>query len=62
MSEKYKQQCNEMVEALVGKDNVMKWWGSPNKSFNDQTPFVQFEKDPNVVRDYLIWHCYCAGG
>lgn len=62
MSEKYKQQCDEMVAALVGKHLVDKWWASPNRAFNNQTPFVQFQLDPNIVRDYLIWHAYCAGG
>jgi len=51
-----------MLEALVGKDNVDKWWASPNRAFGDQTPFVQFELEPHIVRDYLIWHAYCAGG
>lgn len=62
MSEKYKEQCNEMLTALVGKENVAKWWGSPNRAFGDRTPFLQFELDANIVRDYLIWHAYCAGG
>jgi len=62
MTELYKRQCNEMLEGLVGKDNVDKWWASPNKAFDDQTPFVQFELEPHIVRDYLIWHAYCAGG
>lgn len=62
MSELYKRQCNEMLEALVGKDNVSKWWAAPNRAFGDRTPFLQFELDPNIVRDYLIWHAYCAGG
>lgn len=62
MNDTYKKQCNEMIAALVGKENVDKWWGSPNRAFGDKTPFVQYELDCNVVRDYLIWHCYCAGG
>lgn len=62
MNDKLKEQCNEMVRALVGVDNVDKWWSSPNKAFKNQTPFLQYELDSAVVRDYLIWHCYCAGG
>jgi hypothetical protein len=62
MNDKRKEHCNVMVEALVGKVNADKWWSSPNKAFKNQTPFVQYELEPDIVKDYLIWHCYCAGG
>jgi hypothetical protein len=61
-NEKWKLECNNMLKGLVGEALIEKWWGSPNKSFNYQTPFVQFELDPHIVRDYLVWHSYCVGG
>lgn len=60
--EEKKHQCNQLLTALVGKDMVEKWWASPNRAFDYKTPFVQFEQDPDIVRDYLIWHAYCSGG
>jgi hypothetical protein len=60
--EEKKHQCNQLLIGLVGKDMVQKWWASPNRAFNGMTPFVAFENDPDVVRDYLVWHAYCVGG
>jgi hypothetical protein len=62
MNDKRKEHCDVMVKALVGVENVDKWWSSPNKAFKNQTPFVQYVLEPDIVKDYLIWHCYCAGG
>jgi hypothetical protein len=51
-----KERCDRMLEAIVGKDLVQKWWESPNKAFDDLTPCKQWEKDPLVVYKYLLSH------
>jgi hypothetical protein len=62
-NDKSKKQCDEMLFAMLGnKDLVNKWWSSPNKAFNNQTPFLVYCTDPQIIKDYLIWHCFCAGG
>lgn len=60
--EKMRAQCDRIVESLVGKVNVEAWWASPNRAFKNQTPFVAFELDPDVVRDYLLWHAFGSFG
>lgn len=54
-----KQRLDMLVEALVGKEYVDVWWYSPNKAFDNQKPA---DVDLNLIRDYLVWHCFCAGG
>lgn len=54
-----KKRLDVLVEALVGKEYTDVWWYSPNKAFNNQNPA---DVDINLVRDYLVWHCFCAGG
>ncbi len=55
---KYKKECDRMLESLVGKGMVDKWWQSPNKAFGDKKPIDVFETDPRSVVDYLMGHCY----
>ncbi len=43
-----------LVIALVGKDASDWWWNSPNKAFDGQTPKETFDKEPEVVYDYLM--------
>lgn len=62
MIDKKKEACNALVKALVGDKLAMSWWSTPNKAFKEQTPFVAYQFDPDVVYDYLIWHAYCVGG
>jgi hypothetical protein len=42
-----------LVIALVGKDMALKWWKSYNRAFG-QTPEEQWEKDAEVVYNYLM--------
>lgn len=51
-----------IVEALVGEDLVNEWWDSSNKAFEGMTPSEMLMKDPVRVKEYLVWHAYCAGG
>jgi hypothetical protein len=42
-----------LVIALVGKVMAPKWWNSYNRAFGE-TPEQQWEKDPEVVYNYLM--------
>jgi hypothetical protein len=53
---------NYLVEGLVGKELAPKWWESPNKAFESHTPLEMLAIDGERVKEYLIWHAYCAGG
>jgi hypothetical protein len=52
-----RQQCNDMLRAMVGENIIPKWWDSPNQAFDMQTPKIVFDKDPNKVYTYLAQHC-----
>lgn len=58
----YVAECDRLIEAMVGKDLVGKWWSSPNKAFDGRTPAEAFKEDPRSVYEYLMWHAYGAGG
>jgi hypothetical protein len=57
----YVPECDRLIEAMVGKDLVDKWWSSPNKAFDGSTPAEVFSEDPRSVYEYLMWHAYGAG-
>lgn len=50
-----KDHCNRMLEALVGRAWVEKWWNSPNVAFDGKTPT---DTDLHVVHSYLLSHSY----
>lgn len=54
--------CDEMLKAMMGDELAARWWDSPNKAFDNQTPHLVYTTDPDKVYDYLIWHAFCAGG
>jgi hypothetical protein len=41
---------------MLGKDNIEKWWQSPNRAFDMKTAQEQFDIDPEVVYNYLMGH------
>ena len=54
------ERLNELLLSLLGsKELADRWWHTPNKAFDMQTPA---QADIVLVSDYLIWHCFCAGG
>ena len=60
-----KEQLDLLVEGLVGKELVDKWWNSPNKHWDDKTPLEVFDsglEGKMDVRSYLYFHAYCSGG
>lgn len=44
---------DSIVESLMGKENVVKWWYTPNIAFNMWTPYDMFKMDPDRVAQYL---------
>lgn len=55
-----KEKLNPLLRGLLGSEElVTKWWQSPNKAFDNKPPC---EVELTEVRDYLMWHCYGAGG
>ena len=49
-------EIRKIVVALVGKENEDIWWHSPNKAFDNKTPFDTILEDRERVEKYLIWH------
>ena len=55
-----KETLNPYILALVGTEELANaWWTSPNRAFNLSAPETV---DLELVKDYLMWHCYSAGG
>lgn len=46
--------CNFLLSALVGPEQVEKWWDSRNMAFDEKTPREIFDKDPQEVYNYLM--------
>lgn len=45
---------NRMLMSLLGSDQlVQKWWISPNRAFDHQTPKQVFDTNPNRVVQYI---------
>ena len=45
---------------LLGNEELVDvWWNSPNKAFNYERPILA---DLEIVRDYLMWHCFNSQG
>lgn len=57
-----KEKLHKVVIALVGEAHADAWWSSSNKAFKGKTPSEMYQEDPDVVRDYLMWHAYGAMG
>ena len=55
-----KETLNPYVLTLVGSEELAKtWWSTPNRAFNLSAPE---QVDLELVQDYLLWHCFAAGG
>ena len=57
-----KETLNRAVIELVGEANAELWWASPNKGFDNKTPNEAYLEDPDMVREYLLWHTFGSGG
>lgn len=50
---------DKILLALLGsKELVTKWWNSPNKYFNLDTPQQVWHTDPKSVAAYILDHFY----
>lgn len=51
---------NRVVVGLVGSEELAaKWWVTPNRAFENLAPI---NADLDHVKEYLMWHAFCAGG
>lgn len=49
------EKLNRILDALLGSNDVInRWWVSPNKAFNDNTPFDTYQDHPEQVTKYLF--------
>ena len=53
-TKKIRKNCELLAIALLGKNTAKKWWESPNKAFDLNTPNQQWEIDPQSVYQYLL--------
>ena len=49
---------NKYLTVMLGKENVPKWWLSPNKAFSGATPNETYLTNPEIVEKYIF---DCAG-
>jgi hypothetical protein len=57
---KLKDRLDEILFSMLGSQElVTRWWATPNKAFDMQPPEAA---DLMIVKDYIIWHAFCAGG
>lgn len=55
-----KDRLNEILFSMLGSQELVeRWWTTPNRAFDMQTPEAA---DLLIVKDYVIWHAFCAGG
>lgn len=50
---------DQYLTAMLGKENVTKWWYSPNKAFLGATPNEVYLTNPETVEMYVM---ACASG
>ncbi|NBP03008.1 MAG: hypothetical protein EBU90_23425 [Proteobacteria bacterium] len=50
-------QLNLILMSVLGSEKLIeKWWNSPNKEFNLNTPREIFAKEPKRVIEYILSH------
>jgi hypothetical protein len=46
---------DRILYSLLGSDElVQKWWISPNKAFDEMTPYEMLDRDKDRVKNYLL--------
>ena len=46
---------DRILYALLGSNElVQKWWSSPNRAFDDITPYEMLNRDKDRVKNYLL--------
>jgi hypothetical protein len=50
---------NRMLFAMLGSDElVYLWWRSPNKAFNNESPYLTYIVNPDKVKKYIYGYAY----
>ena len=49
-----KQRAQVLLTAMLGSKLVDAWWNSPNKAFDEQTPYNVWQNDYAKVYNYLM--------
>lgn len=52
-SDKYRTYVDQLVIALVGKDNLYAWWNNSNRAFDYVSPNEVWKTEPEKVIQYL---------
>lgn len=60
--QEFKNIANNLVASMVGPDQVVAWWTSPNLAFDGQTPESQWITGSDRVVNYLMHHAFAGGG
>ena len=46
---------DRILYSLLGSNElVQKWWASPNKAFDEMTPYEMLDRDKDRVKNYLL--------
>jgi hypothetical protein len=55
-----RERLDQILTSMLGDQKLVeRWWTTPNRAFDMQSPD---QVDIELVRDYIIWHAFCAGG
>ena len=58
-----KETCDRLLASMLGSwELVDKWWNSPNKGFDNETPISVFETDKSKVINYIFHYAFVGGG
>lgn len=49
-----RQRCETMILSMVGAETAPLWWNSKNYAFDGHTPNEMFDKNPEVVYNYVV--------
>jgi len=50
---------NRILLALLGSEElVYLWWRSPNKAFNNESPYITYILNPDKVKQYIYGYAY----
>lgn len=48
---------NEVLLAMIGNPELVEqWWQGVNKGFDGETPDAVWQRDPQQVIDYVMYH------
>lgn len=54
-----KHELNDLLYSLLGsEDLVSRWWHSPNKNWNGETPYSVWSRNPEDVEKYITFFCF----